>query len=72
MRLQDELAAFIRAEDVEAGPALRGQGAGLALDLRDEVIVVARIVVGQCDPAHTGRRGNLHHVVVCAVSPGFL
>ena len=71
-RFQDEFAALIRAEDIESGPALQGQGAGLALDVRDEVVVVARIVVGQCDPPHAGRRGNLHHVVVRAVPPGFL
>src|SRR4029453_3227055 len=46
-RLQDEFAAFIRAENIESRPALQGQGAGLALDVRDEVVVVARIVVGQ-------------------------
>src|SRR4029077_16489845 len=29
-------------------------------------------VVGQCDPPHAGRRGNLHNIVIRAVPPGFL
>ena len=71
-RLEDKFTAFIRAEDLECRPALQGKAARLAFDVRDELIVVARIVVGQCHLPNARRRGNLHHVVVRAVPPGFL
>ena len=69
VRLEDDLAAFVRAEDLESGPAFQGQRARLALNVRDEGIIVRRIVVGQRETAHARRGGDLHRVVVAAVSP---
>src|SRR4029450_2886038 len=53
-RLQDEFAAFIRAENIESRPALQGQCAGLALDVRDEVGGGARVGVGEGGPPGGG------------------
>jgi hypothetical protein len=71
-RLEHHVAALVRAEDIEPRPELRGERACLALDIADKCIVVAWIVVRQREPLDAGGGGDLHHVVVGAVSPGLL